>query len=299
LTVAGNGQPTAIWHSFDDVTLYDGQWVQLAVRVRLDSTNIGARDRDVRVALAYDNGSPLPTDTTVLAIPYTGYFVTASANKSSVVARFSYVDGASTAKNFFNSADGVINTSAGIPSTVESFGDWKILVLKFENVTGELQMSARLDGEDYGVYTVDDATSGTPQEMFTFNAVGLAYAYNIGERVNYETLSVKYGGSRTFDVNSYRLGSDPADDWGVTIRRAVSNAQEYASLGTEHSAAVSFSNQVYVLAERTNIWAQILLFEAERITLNGNGAELLCHPGNRPFALWKSSEIEINNFQLD
>lgn len=35
------------------------------------------------------------------------------------------------------------------------------------------------------------------------------------------------------------------------------------------------------------------------MTLAGNGAELLCHPGNRPFALWKSSDIEIKNFQLD
>jgi len=57
--------------------------------------------------------------------------------------------------------------------------------------------------------------------------------------------------------------------------------------------------KVYRLDQNLESVAALLVEGARGLTINGNGATLLCHPSNRPFALYNCKDITVSDFYID
>ena len=102
----------------------------------------------------------------------------------------------------------------------------------------------------------------------------------------------------TFYVDDYYEAADGSDD-GPSVRRAVAAAQAHTESDPLHSARVLFTpNKVYQLEERTDVNPQIELYEAERISLEGNNALLVSYISNNHFSLWRCRDVTIRGFRL-
>jgi hypothetical protein len=90
------------------------------------------------------------------------------------------------------------------------------------------------------------------------------------------------------------VGDGKTDD-----RAAIQRAIDAAVKAGPGSTVLFEKGRVYRLAQHAPAYGMLLLNGADGVSLDGNGATLLCHPANRILAVYASKRVAVRNFILD
>jgi len=98
----------------------------------------------------------------------------------------------------------------------------------------------------------------------------------------------------TLRVSDFGAIGDGKHDDGPAIRKAIQAATEAGEPVT-----IRLDPKTYRIAPRDDRWCAFAIEDARDITLDGRGATLLFHPGNRAFLIYRSEGIILRNFVVD
>lgn len=186
---ASNGQPTALWQTFSAVTLANtGDYIEFSADVKISNTD--SRNQDVRTGLGRSFG--ILASSTDEEVPVDTYFATLPSNGNNTNSNVRFSNGAlGDLKNVFNDGSSAALSNMGINdadsnSVNSAFKTWVWRITR--NVDDDLVLSGSFNGVDF-TNTVT-ASGANIIDGYTFDSVGLAYAYKTGETATYDNVSV-------------------------------------------------------------------------------------------------------------
>lgn len=179
-------QPAAVYHTFNDISLLNGEAFRLTVIVSVE--DVQARTRALRFGMGYSN-PPLRGESDVLRVPMNGYwfsFPTLGDTTASRVAHSGFVP-PDEDTNFFNT---VIQNLGDMPVSAGVGNDPVTLSVTITRSGDELVFSGSMDGVDLGDVVI--ASDENVIEEFRFNTIGMAFQFTTEGSATYESAKLEF-----------------------------------------------------------------------------------------------------------
>lgn len=231
ITPTGQGQPNTAYLEFVPVTLADGDVLRLSADVSVTVTN--AKDREIRMGLGFA-ASTISSSDSARVVPLDGYVITAPINGSTADSRIFWNDYTGTDINFFNSGvpvgDTLLDDNYSVTSNAVTW------VVEIARSGTNLVFLGSLGGKVYD--STVTARGASVISNFTFNTIGLGYAYTVGQtgifdNVTAEVLVGAYVSPYAAWSNAYNLTQGP---YGNDDGDALNNLYEFGLGGDPTNA---------------------------------------------------------------
>lgn len=162
-------QPTAVYHTFNDLGLLDGEVLRFTVIVAVE--DIQGRPRGLRLGLGHSN-PPLRGDPERLRIPMNGYWVSFPTLGNATAVRITHSGFVPPNEdvNFFNAS---ISSLGDIPSATSVGNESMPLSIEVTRSGDELVFSVSMNDIELGDVLI--ASGDSVLEDFNFNTIGLSF----------------------------------------------------------------------------------------------------------------------------
>ena len=242
-----NGQPGAAYISYAPVTLADGETLRLSVDVSATQTSAGRRN--IRIGLG--SASPaIAGDSALISVPFSGYLATLPLGDDNTDSRITWNSAASGDINFFNNATATVG-DLGLDDSLYVDSTPKEWILDIMRVGDTLQFSGSFDGSAFSG-TVPTASGDNLLSDFTFNTLGLAYAYSPGETAVYDNVRLEVSSSATVSNAPVQLAAPFSS--GAVLQRDQTVAVWGSGIADETVTVMVHGQEQTAVADSNGTW---------------------------------------------